>query len=107
MEGNVMATKEAIILIRGDLAPVFNMDGTVEGWEGAMMFETPANVDTDKLEFLSEAFAQPWANVTEWGIEIICTGMYKLTPREWETLPLEKVYECRACKTGDGSKCVC
>ena len=106
-----MATN-VIRILRGDLSPVWertnDLNPPVESWEGSVMFEGPANVEMDKLEFLAQSFATPWANITEWSAEIICTGLYRLTPREWETLPLApQVMECQSCKKGDGGKCVC
>jgi hypothetical protein len=83
-----------IRILKGDLSPVWEhtneINPPVESWEGSVLFEAPANTDEDKLEFLAQSYALPFAEVSEWSIEIICPGMFKLTPREWETLPLER-----------------
>lgn len=83
---------QQIRILRADLSPVWEQTkaepAPVENWEGSVMMEAPYNIDFDKLEDAAQMHALPWANVTEWSVDIICTGIYKLTPREWETLPL-------------------
>ena len=82
----------AIKMIRADLSPVFSNprgesldDSEITEWEGAVMFEAPYNVDTDELEERAEETVSTWAQIVEWSVEIICTGLYRLVPREWET----------------------
>lgn len=82
----------AIKMIRADLSPVFSNprgesldDSEITEWEGAVMFEAPATICTDDLEMLAEETVLTWAEITEWSVEIICTGLYRLVPREWAT----------------------
>lgn len=103
----------AIKMIRADLSPVFSNprgesldDSQITEWEGAVMFEAPYDIALDKLEALADETVSTWANVTEWSIEVICTGLYRLTPRDWNTIPAKKLKECLACKCGEG-KCSC
>lgn len=89
-----------IKMIRADLSPIFQNigraldDSPIEDWEGAVMFEAPYNISFDELEKLADATVSLWADVTEWSVEIICTGLYRLTPREWLTKPV-RVADCR------------
>lgn len=87
-----------IKMIRSDLSPIFNNprgesldDSQITEWEGAVMFEAPYNIDLDKLEEIAGTTVSTWAEITEWTVEIICTGLYRLTPREWLTTPTKKM----------------
>ncbi len=103
------AVVKEIKMIRADLSPIFENTGagvdseSIEDWEGAVMFEAPHDVNFDSLEALADMTVNLWADVTEWSVEIICPGLYRLTPREWTTKPVAKTPECRH---GDG-KCFC
>jgi len=107
MKGNAMEAKQAIRTLRSDLSPIWNRDETLEDWEGCAMFEAPYQIDTDKLEEIAQTFVEAWAHVHEWTVEIICTGLFRLTPREWVQKDLRDDKECPSCKRGDGGKCVC
>lgn len=104
-----MDAKE-IKMIRADLSPIFDNpsgesldNARIEDWEGAVMFEAPYNISFDSLEALADMTVSTWAEVTEWSVEIICTGLYRLTPREWTTKPVKPTADCRH---GDG-RCTC
>lgn len=96
-------------MLRADLSPIFEHHGysldesSIEDWEGAVMFEGPANSDFDKMEEIAQTTVDTWAEINEWTVETICTGLYRLTPREWTTKPPPKPEpECHACRYGDG-----
>ena len=87
-----------IKMIRSDLSPIFSNprgesldDSQITEWEGAVMFEAPYNINFDELEKIADSTVATWAEVTEWSVEIICTGLYRLTPREWLTKPAKKM----------------
>jgi hypothetical protein len=104
-----MDAKE-IKMIRADLSPIFANprgesldDSRIEDWEGCVMFEADYQTPYDALEKLADATVSTWAEVTEWSHEIICTGLFRLTPREWTTKPVKPIADCRH---GDG-RCTC
>lgn len=97
-------------MIRADLSPIFanprgeSLDNSqIEDWEGCVMFEGPHDSYFNQMEQIAQATVSVWADVTEWSCEIICTGLYRLTPREWTTKPVVRVPDCRH---GDGP-CTC
>lgn len=102
-----------IQMIRADLSPCFTNDGhgvdhaEIEDWQGAVMFDAAADIAFDELEKAADQTVATWAEVHEWSVEIICTGLYRLTPREWTTKPVRFDVECHSCKRGDGGKCIC
>lgn len=80
------ATMKPTRTLRSDIAPIYNMEGGIEGWEGAVMFEADYQVDPLELERIASTFTAAFAEVNEWSVEIICTGLFKLIPREWNTI---------------------
>jgi hypothetical protein len=101
-------------MIRADLSPVFQNhrgesldEATIVDWEGAVMFDGNDEEDFDKMEELAGETISVWADVTEWTTQIICKGLYRLTPRDWSTKPVKHDRECRSCRMGSHSKCVC
>lgn len=90
-------TIKPLNMIRADLSPIFANprgesldDSQIEDWEGAVMFEAPDDSCMDQMEKLAQLTVSTWAEVTEWSQEIICAGLYRLTPREWMTKPARK-----------------
>lgn len=103
-------TAKPLSMIRADLSPVFSNphgesldDSAIYDWEGCVMFEGKHDEHFDRMEELAQETVNTWASVTEWSHEIICTGLYRLTPREWTTKPVVRVPDCRH---GDG-RCTC